>query len=65
MYHTQEQREVTLAAPKMCTKSDAWLGEAFYFWDDRWDAEKWGHDFKYKTGKLSTKTSLCSKLGLN
>ncbi len=32
MFHTQEKREIALTAPILCVRSDAWLGEAYYFW---------------------------------
>jgi hypothetical protein len=50
MFHTQEKREVILKAPIICVRSDAWLGEAYYFWHDKIDAIEWGHNSKRKTG---------------
>jgi hypothetical protein len=50
MFHTQEKREAILTAPIMCVRSDAWLGEAFYFWYDKSDAKEWGNNSKRKTG---------------
>jgi len=31
-------------------RKDAWLGEAYYFWDDLEDAHKWGTKSKKDTG---------------
>lgn len=50
MYHTQEKREARLTQPIICVAPDAWLGEGYYFWYERFDARKWGNDFKHKTG---------------
>jgi hypothetical protein len=50
MYHTQEKREMALTEPIICVRSDAWLGEAYYFWYDIIDAKEWGHNSKRKTG---------------
>ncbi|MFW6224980.1 MAG: hypothetical protein ACOC4B_01805 [Bacteroidota bacterium] len=49
-YHTQEDRGEKLYEPIMCTKSNAWLGEAYYFWETEDDAVFWGMKFKNKTG---------------
>ncbi len=49
-YHTQEFRQEILKIPIICTRDDAWLGEAFYFWYDLEDAEDWGNTSKRKTG---------------
>lgn len=51
MYHTQECRKKRLKEPIICERDDAWLGEAYYFWDDYDDADKWGNNSKRKTGK--------------
>jgi len=50
MYHTQERRATRLVNPILCTKSNAWLGDAFYFWDNELDAIIWGHRSKRSTG---------------
>lgn len=50
MYHTQELREENLKEPQKCTRNDAWLGEAYYFWLNIDDAEMWGHNSKRETG---------------
>ena len=50
MFHTQECRDNELSAPIKCYREDAWLGEAFYFWYDIFDAERWGNTSKRKTG---------------
>jgi hypothetical protein len=50
MYHTQETRDTELIEPKMCIRSDAWLGDAYYFWYDIDDANNWGHTSKKRTG---------------
>lgn len=49
-YHTQENRNNNLLTPIKCTKDDAWLGEAYYFWEDEDDAIFWGIKFKNKKG---------------
>ena len=48
-YHTQEFRKEVLTKPIMCTRDDAWLGDAIYFWYDLEDAEDWGNKSKRKT----------------
>ena len=50
VYHTQEKRSKKLTAPKKCTRDDAWLGEAYYFWKEEKDAENWGYSSKKRTG---------------
>lgn len=50
-YHTQEKRRITLNSPILCRKDNAWLGEAYYFWEDEKDADYWGIKFKNKTGR--------------
>ncbi|MFW5851769.1 MAG: hypothetical protein ACOCWB_06070 [Bacteroidota bacterium] len=49
-YHTQENRQKKLYNPVLCTKDNAWLGEAYYFWEEESDADFWGNKFKNKTG---------------
>lgn len=49
-YHTQESRFKQLNESIICTRDDAWLGEAHYFWKDELDAENWGHNSKKRTG---------------
>lgn len=49
-YHTQESREKQLTEPIPCTRNDAWLGNAIYFWYDIGDAEHWGNTSKKRTG---------------
>jgi len=49
-YHTQEKRPEKLNEPVLCSKDNAWLGEAFYFWEEESDANFWGNKFKNKTG---------------
>jgi len=49
VYHTQEHRSIALTAPKKCIRDDAWLGEAYYFWEDLEDADQWGNTSKRKT----------------
>jgi len=51
MYHTQEKRQSRLYQPILCTRRDAWLGHAYYFWDDISDADVWGVKSKSKTGR--------------
>lgn len=50
MYHTQEKRKDRLFQPVLCTRRDAWLGYAYYFWADEYDADVWGTRSKKKTG---------------
>ena len=50
MYHTQEKWDQHLVAPIICLRNNAWLGTAYYFWDDETDAIIWGHKSKRKTG---------------
>ena len=50
-FHTQEDRGKKLTNPVICKKNNAWLGEAFYFWENDDDANYWGIKFKNKTGK--------------
>lgn len=50
-FHTQEDRGKKLTNPVICKKDNAWLGEAFYFWENDDDANYWGIKFKNKTGK--------------
>lgn len=45
-YHTQESRRNQLVSPIKCTRDDAWLGEAYYFWVELEDAEAWGNKSK-------------------
>lgn len=45
-YHTQESRKAKLISPIPCTRDDAWLGNASYFWYDLEDAEEWGNNSK-------------------
>lgn len=51
MYHTQERRVAKLNKPIQCTREDAWLGNAYYFWDDFKDAQVWGEKAKTATGE--------------
>lgn len=46
MFHTQEDRGAVLEGPAFCERDDAWLGSAWYFWDDERDAVRWGQDAK-------------------
>jgi len=50
MYHTQEQWEFKFTRPILCKRRNAWLGTAYYFWDDEIDAIQWGHKSKRNTG---------------
>ncbi len=51
MYHTQEKRQYRLTDPIICTKDNAWLGDAYYFWKEEVDAIHWGNKSKKRTGK--------------
>lgn len=50
-YHTQENRGQKITSPIICCKDNAWLGNAYYFWESENDADFWGVKFKSKTGK--------------
>ncbi len=50
-YHTQEKRSVKLSEPIKCKKDNAWLGDAYYFWEDESDAIFWGIKSKKTTGE--------------
>lgn len=50
MYHTQEKWRQKLTKPIICSRNNAWLGVAYYFWDDETDAIHWGHKSKANTG---------------
>ena len=50
MYHTQEKRKKRLTKPILCERDDAWLGNGYYFWNDIFDANDWGHNSKKKSG---------------
>ncbi|MGY0408809.1 MAG: hypothetical protein ACWIPJ_10735 [Polaribacter sp.] len=50
-YHTQERRPKCLDEPIKCNKDNAWLGKAYYFWENEDDAVFWGVKFKRKTGQ--------------
>ena len=52
MYHTQEKRHERLTAPQLSTWNNAWLGVAYYFWDDEIDAIHWGNKSKKKNWLL-------------
>ena len=57
MYHTQEKRVENLTMPIICTDDYAWLGEAFYFWEEEHDAHVWGKRRKKKTGQYQIYTA--------
>jgi hypothetical protein len=50
MYHTQEKRRVKLSGPILAERNNAWLGIAYYFWQNEVDAIHWGTESKNKTG---------------
>ena len=60
-YHTQENRGEQLEKPILCSKDDAWLGEAYYFWENEDDANFWGVKFKNKTGRFDIYTLFMEK----
>ena len=49
VYHTQEKRSKILSSPLKCVRHDAWLGEAYYFWKEEFDALNWGNLSKRRT----------------
>lgn len=51
MYHTMEKRPVRASSPGLCSRSNAWLGEGYYFWWYPFDAILWGQSSKKDTGK--------------
>ncbi len=57
MYHTQEKWASRLTFPVLCEKDNAWLGIAYYFWDDEIDAVHWGHNSKKRTGYFEIYTA--------
>lgn len=57
MFHTQEHRDQKLINPIICLRDDAWLGEAYYFWYDEFDAHRWGKTSKTKTGQYEIYSS--------
>lgn len=44
-YQTTDKRRIRVARPIYCTKGNAWLGNAFYFWKYITDARIWGKRF--------------------
>lgn len=46
MFHTQEDRGCVLTKPILCSRKNAWLGTAYYFWAEEDDAIRWGFDSK-------------------
>ncbi|MDA3781000.1 MAG: hypothetical protein PF487_12385 [Bacteroidales bacterium] len=56
-FHTQENRDKELTKPAFCSKENAWIGEAFYFWENEDDANFWGIKFKKKTGQYDIYTA--------
>jgi hypothetical protein len=56
-YHTQEHRGIQLESPIICRRDDAWLGEAYYFWYDELDADRWGSTSKKNTGRYEIYSS--------
>ena len=52
MFHTQEQRQQPLTAPMKSIRSEAWLGDGYYFWADEQDAYNWGRASKKSTGRF-------------
>jgi hypothetical protein len=51
-FHTQETRSPKISSPIKCTRDNAWLGDAYYFWYDCLDAEHWGNTSKRSTGSF-------------
>lgn len=59
MYHTQKNKGLILKEPILCERADAWLGTAYYFWEDEVDAISWGINSKnnnYRVYKARIKT---------
>jgi hypothetical protein len=64
MYHTQEKRLFRLIEPAICKRNNAWLGTAYYFWNDEVDAIQWGHNSKKATGYFEVYSAiiLCNRI---
>ena len=57
-FHTQEYRGTKkLEKPIICTRDDAWFGDAYYFWQNIDDADYWGKVSKKSTGKYDVYSS--------
>lgn len=59
MFHTQENKGCILNEPILCERADAWLGTAYYFWENEVDAIRWGISSKnnnYRVYKARIKT---------
>jgi hypothetical protein len=56
MYHTQGYSEPYLTKPIICIKNNAWLGHAYYFWDEEEDAISWGMTAKKNYSRYSVYT---------
>jgi len=57
MYHTQEKRRAKLSNPVLAERNNAWLGVAYYFWQNEMDAMHWGTDSKNRTGYYEVYTA--------
>lgn len=57
MYHTQGYSSPYLSDPILCTRHDAWLGSAIYFWNEEEDAVYWGINSKKSYKKYSIYTA--------
>lgn len=49
LYQTLEKRKARAINPGFCSKSNAWLGNGFYFWLEELDAHRWGQDARYNS----------------
>lgn len=58
MYHTQERRKTRLTSPVLAERKNAWLGVAYYFWENEIDAIHWGNESKNRTGSYEIYESL-------
>jgi len=58
MYHTQEKRKIRLTKPILAKRKNAWLGIAYYFWENEMDAIRWGNESKRSTGYYEVYTGL-------
>lgn len=61
-YHTQEKRRKNINEPIKCTKDNAWFGDAYYFWEEEYDAIFWGVTSKRNTGEYEVYKANISEL---
>jgi hypothetical protein len=62
VFHTQANRNELLSFPEITTKSDNWLGDGFYFWQDLEFAEWWGDSKKCQSWNKSRKYDIYNSI---